>query len=54
MEAWGVVPVGSHTQVLGGVAVQPMQGPSPLKEAGMLSESVGGLVGRRTGARVTG
>ncbi len=41
----------ARQDVLGGVAVQPTHGPWPLNQAGMLGESVGGLVGSRTGAR---
>ena len=38
-------------EVLGGVAVQPTQGPMPSNQAGMDGESVGGLVGSNTGDR---
>ena len=37
--------------VLGGVAVHPTQEPIPSNQAGRFDESVGGLVGRRTGGR---
>src|SRR3984957_5683761 len=37
--------------LVGGVAVQPSQGPSPEKDAGIDGESVGGFVGRSSGGR---
>src|SRR6185437_2840833 len=42
---------GADQCVLGGVFVQPTQGPMPLNQAGRLGESVGGFVGNGTGAR---
>ena len=44
------LPTARFQRPLGGVDVQPRQGPIPVKYPGMEGESVGGLVGRSTGA----